>query len=129
MTLITRGRPIAPRRLFAPREATQAAAIGLWLFALLTGLALVAWFRTMPKPWTVGSVIEISTGASAIMMSFVVWKTPTRSAVLAGAGVIAASLLRLGWPSGWSVMSAVVFDLTVLVSLPVVRAVLLFSEE
>jgi hypothetical protein len=48
--------------------------------------------------------------------------------VIAGAIVIAASLLRLGLPSSWTVMSAVVFDLTVMAAIPVVRAILVFSE-
>jgi hypothetical protein len=121
-------RPSSPVRLVAPRRATQAAAIGLWAFALFTGVALVAWFRTVPLPWTVGSIVAISTAAAAAMMSFVIWRSPTRGAVIAGAIVIAASLLRLGLPSSWTVMSAVVFDLTVMAAIPVVRAILVFSE-
>jgi hypothetical protein len=120
---------LAPQRLLAPRSATNAAAGGLLVFAVLTGLALAAWFKSVPLPWTVGSVIAMSTAAGAFMMSLVVWRAPSQSAVITGACVIAASLLRLGMPSSWTVMSAVVFDLTVLVSIPVVRAALCFTSE
>jgi hypothetical protein len=119
----------APPRLIAPRQATHAAAGALWAFALFQGVALVAWFRTAPLPWTVGSVIAITTGAAAVMMSIVVWRAPTRGAVIAGGLVMLASLLRLGLPSSWTVMSAVVFDVTIMVAIPVVRAILAFAEQ
>jgi hypothetical protein len=121
--------PREPRRLVAPPQATLSAAAGLWAFTLLTAVALVAWFRTAPLPWTVGSVIEISTAAAAAMMSVVIWRAPTRGAVIAGALIMAASLLRLGLPSSWTVMSAVVFEVTVVAALPVVRAIVAFSEQ
>jgi hypothetical protein len=103
------------------------AALSLVLFAILTGLALAAWFATVPEPWSWKAVIAVLCALLALVTAVLVWRTPTRTHALLGAGVLALSLVRVGKPDEWNWASWTLIMLTGLLIVPLVHAAIVLK--
>jgi hypothetical protein len=98
------------------------AALSLVLFAILTGLALAAWFATVSEPWTWKGILAVLCALLALVTSVLVWRTPSRTHALLGAAVLALSLARVGKPDEWNWASWTLIMMTGLLMVPLVYA-------
>lgn len=109
------------RKVWSAPSLVRAAAFSLFLFVGLNAAAFTAWFLRAYDPWNYKSIIEIASVLLALLAALGLRFSPNRGWVHAGLGALAVSLLRLGPPADWTLMSALVFNLTVLLSIPLAR--------
>jgi len=84
-------------------------------------IGLVAWTRT---PSVVSWRLAVAATATvlALALSATLWLVPARKWAVLGLAVLLLSLLRLGLPTAWSPTSWGLAGVTILLSLPLVRA-------
>jgi hypothetical protein len=110
-----------------PSRTATVAALSLVLFAVLTGLALAAWFASVPEPWSWKAIIAVLCAALALISAVLVWRAPNRTHALLGAGVLALSLVRVGSPSEWNWASWTLLMLTGLLMVPLIHAAIVLK--
>jgi hypothetical protein len=121
--------PPTPPRLPEPDEeraqrAALAASLSLLAFAMLTALALVAWFSRVEDPWTWKAVLALLSAMLGLATSALVWRVPTRRHALVGVVVMVLSLLRVGPPWDWTWVSFALLSVTIMMLIPLVNAAL-----
>ena len=99
-----------------------AGSIALIAFAALTALALVAWFLSVPDPWTWKSLVAIASVLFSLVVAVLLWRAPTRDHAVGGLIVLFASLARVGAPSEWNGNTATLFILTFAAAAPLAYA-------
>jgi hypothetical protein len=99
-----------------------AASLSLLTFAVLTTLAIVAWFSRAEQPWNWKAVVAMLAAMLGLTTSALVWRAPSRTHVVAGIVVMGLSLLRVGPPSDWTWVSFALLSVTVLLLVPLVNA-------
>jgi hypothetical protein len=100
----------------------------LLAFSTLTGLALIAWFSRATDPWTWKSVLALSCAVLGVATSALVWRLPSREALLGGMAVMLLSLLRVGPIGEWTWVSAFMVVVTLALLAPLVHALLLLPR-
>ena len=128
-----RERPLPPPEkwgaygpLAARRSATQAA-LALLVFSAVTTLALGAWFYSAANPWSWRTIVALVCDALALAASALVWRAPSRTHVVAGAAIMALSLVRV--VGAWTIASAVLFAITAALLVPLVRAAIALGSD
>lgn len=111
-----------------PYKSLFGASIALLVFSTLTGLAVLAWFSRTPEPWSWKSVLAIVCTGLGVAASALVWRLPSREALLGGIAVMLLSLLRVGPIGGWTWVSACLIVVTVGLIAPLVHALLLLPR-
>lgn len=110
-------------------RSVYAASLSLLAFSMLTGVALAAWFSRMADPWSWRSVLTLLACMGGVTTSALVWRAPSRSHVLAGIGVVVASLIRVGPIADWTWVTLTLLALTTLLLIPLVHAFLLLPRN
>ena len=110
-------------------QRTNSRILTLFAFALLNAGALSAWFARVGEPWTYKSVVAIASTLGAVTAGAALWRAPTREWTYVGIAALVLSLFRIGTPGEWTTMSAIVFELTVLLLIPIVRAAISYQRE
>ena len=103
-------------------RAALAASLALLAFAMLTTLALVAWFTRAEEPWSWKAVVAMVSAMLGFMTSALVWRAPSRTHVLAGILAMVLSLARIGAPWDWTWVSFALLSVTMLLLVPLVNA-------
>lgn len=113
----------------ASRRAALLASLALLAFSALTAIALVAWFRDSPMPWTWKSVLALGCTALATTTSALVWSAPSRAHAVLGAVVLIGSLARVGPPAEWTWASFALVAVTFVLLMPLVHAAIVLRGE
>jgi hypothetical protein len=98
--------------------------MSLLAFAMLTTLALVAWFSRAEQPWGWKSAIAMLSAMLGLTTSALMWRAPSRTHAVAGIVVLGLSLVRVGPPSDWTWVSFALIAVTALMLVPLVNAAL-----
>lgn len=104
------------------------ASLALLGFSLLTAIALGAWFKAAPDPWSWKGAVALSCALLGLTTSVLVWRAPSRVHAAAGITVMLLSLVRLigsdfSWPS------VALIAITGLLLVPLVRAVIALRDS
>ena len=105
-----------------------AAAISLVAFTGLTGIALVAWFLSVDEPWSFRAAVATFSAILGLTATVLVWRAPSRTHLVAGIGVMALSLLRVGPPLEWGWTSLTLLLTTALLIIPLVHAAVVIKR-
>lgn len=111
-----------------PGRAVFAASLSLFLFGMMTGLALIAWFARAESPWSWRSAVAALTMTGSLAASVLVWRDPSHRYAFAGIGVLVISLLRTLGPDEWTWASYVLVILTCLALIPLVHLVIVLPR-
>ena len=104
------------------------ASLSLLTFSTLTAIALAAWFSSVEDAWTWKSSIAVISCIGGIATSLLVWRSPSRATLGAGAGVLLFSLLRVADIADWRALSFLIVGSTLVLAVPVVYAFVVFPR-
>lgn len=110
-------------------RATRAATMGLLLFGSLHALNLSALFWQAPAPFTVRVGIEAAACFLAYLAAWRVWRTGSVAALIFGSIAIVGSLGRIPFPIDRTPLTIATLVLTLLLSIPVVRAIVVVARS
>ena len=112
-----------------PQKTLFAASVALLAFSMITFVAFAAWWSRVTEPWTWKSVLALTCAVLAIVASFVVFRFPSKESLAGGIGVMALSLLRVGPIAEWTWASVVIVAVTLLLVMPLLRALQSLSRR
>ncbi len=112
-----------------PHKSLFAASLALLAYSTLTAVALAAWFARAVTPWTWNSVLATASCVLGVIASAIVWRFPSRPALVAGMVVMLSSLLRVGPFSEWTWVSFTMLIVTTLLLVPLVHALVLLPPS
>jgi hypothetical protein len=111
------------------KRAIRWAMTSLVTFCLLTSTALWAFFARSDAPWRWASVVATASTFASIAICVLVFRSPSRTTIGSGIGVMIFSLLRAGSPSSWTSASYALFAVTTLLIVPLVHAVIILPRR
>jgi hypothetical protein len=99
------------------------ASVALLCFSAFTGVALFAWFQqARDDVWTWKALVALVSTLFGVVLSALIWRSPTRVHANLGTAIMLVSLVRIGPPSEWTWRSFSLVALTLILALPLVHA-------
>jgi hypothetical protein len=112
-----------------PRSVLVLAAICLFLYAGLSLLVLLAFVSVAFDPWTWKSILVLVCAlAAAVDGALLLFRRATQAHIAGGLTVMALSTLRVGDPWDWNWASWTILIVTLLLSVPLIRALFVMRE-
>jgi len=112
-----------------PYKSLFAASLALLAYSTLTAVALAAYFARTTQAWTYNSVLATVSCVLGVVASAIVWRFPSRLALIAGMAVMLSSLLRVGPFNEWTWVSFTMLAVTTLLLVPLVHALVLLPPN
>ena len=111
-----------------PRSVVVLAAASLGIYSALSLLALAAYLSVAFEPWTWKSLLVLVCAIAAAVDGALLVRKPAQAHVAMGLTVMGLSTLRVGDPYVWNWASFAILIGTLVLSLPVLRALFMMRE-